>query len=89
MDTMDMSRSVWRMLVYRAAGGSEWLPLKNEYLQDLDMTALLEDQRALLVGWIGSQTFQIMDREQALSYPGALRAAMYRFVLPVGQRIPE
>lgn len=85
----DISRIFERMLFYRAAGGREWIPLQNEYLQDVDMTALLEDQRALLVGWIGSQTFQIMDREQTLSYPDSLRAAMYRFVLPVGQRIPE
>jgi len=81
----DIFRIFERMTFYNAAGGRSGIPLKNTYLHGMDMTPLLTDHRAVLVGRIGLETFQILNDADAISYPQSLKSAMIRFVLPVQQ----
>ena len=81
----DIFRIFERITFYHAAGGRSGIPLKNTYLHDMDMTPLLTDHRAVLVGKMGSETFHILNDADAISYPQTLKSAMIRFVLPVQQ----
>jgi hypothetical protein len=84
----EISRIFERMTFYHAADSTEVIPLKNAYLKDVDITPLLEDQSAVLIGWIRSETFQLLNHAEAVSNSGVLRSGMYRFMLPV-QRLAK
>ena len=79
----DVSRVLNRMVFYEAAGGRDATPLKNRYMSDVDMTELLTDGRAILIAESDKAAFQVFQAEESISYPQALRASMYRFVLPI------
>ena len=69
------------MLLEVVVGYRSKIPTFTEW----DMTPLLTDHRAVLVGRIGLETFQILNDADAISYPQSLKSAMIRFVLPVQQ----
>jgi len=79
----DVQRIFERMLFHQAAGGGRGMALRNDYLNSLDMSFLLEQESAILVGLADQRAFEIFDGEQLLSDAQSLRAAVYRFVLPI------
>ena len=79
----EVQRIFQRMLLYRAASRGGSIALKNDYLHGLDMSHLLENQAAILMGLVDHSSFQIHNGQQMLTQPESLRAAVYRFILPV------
>ena len=79
----DMQRIFERMLFHQAAGEGNGTALRNDYLNSLDMSYLLEQKSAILIGLADQQAFNIYDGDQLLSDAQSLRAAVYRVVLPI------
>ena len=79
----DVQRIFERMLFHQAAEGGHGMALRNNYLTRLDMSYLLEQKSAILVGLADQRAFKIFDGGQLLSDAQSLRAAVYRVVLPI------
>ena len=83
MQRFDVQRIFERMLFYQAAGGQNGIALRNDYLSGLDMSHLLEQGSAILIGLADKRAFEIYDGNHPLSDAESLRAAVYRVVLPI------
>ena len=57
--------------------------LRNNYLNGLDMSHLLEQGAAILIGFADHKALEIFDGNDLLSDAQSLRAAVYRIVLPI------
>ena len=79
----EVKRIFQRMLFYQAAGGESSSALNNHYLSALDMSHLLENGKAILVGFSDQQLFDIYNGEQRLSDSKSLHGSVYRIVLPI------
>ena len=79
----DVQRIFERMLFYQAGGGGTSILLRNEYLNTLDMSHLIENGGAVLVGLADRRAFDIYNGTHCLSDAQSLRAAVYRIVLPI------
>tara|TARA_Y100001933_G_scaffold265033_1_gene334457 strand:+ start:104 stop:466 length:363 start_codon:yes stop_codon:yes gene_type:complete len=84
LQRLDAERILERMLFYQAAEGGNTIALSNDYLNGLDMSHLLEQGAAILIGLADRRAFEIHNGDQALSDAESLRAAIYRIVLPIG-----
>jgi len=79
----EVQRIFERILLYQASGGAASIVLKNDYLNVLDMSHLLENREAILMGVADQSSFEINNGKQILSDSKSLRAAVYRIILPI------
>jgi hypothetical protein len=87
--TDDLARLVEVLLFYEAAGGDKYSGLRNRVLGGLDLTRLLDRERAILVGRLGTPETRLeYVRSEAGGTAGetapASAATYVRIVIPLG-----
>ena len=92
--SQDPSYVLRAMMFYKAAGGSYYANLSNDYQSFVDMSGLLQTGRAVLVGTLDPEAdseshaarFLAAEQNSGVEAEAPLRTTIYRFVLPVSRR---
>ena len=93
-ESLDSAYVLQAMMFYRAAGGSYYANLSNEYQSFIDMSGLLTTGRAVLVGTADVDNndsphvarFRVENQLSGIESEASERTTIYRFVLPVSGR---
>ncbi len=85
-DNQDVLQILQKMMFYKKAGGRESLQLGDGYQRFVDMSALLDLDRAILVGLADRPASQLVDNGEPLIEPGDehwQHWTFYRIVFPI------
>mgnify|MGYP002621751939 CR=1 FL=1 len=83
--SFDIPRIVEIMSCYDLAGGENYTGLTNEYQEFVDLSQLVRNGRAILIGRRQATTTQLICNDEPLDDPTGQGWTFVRFVLPVDQ----
>ncbi len=83
----DTLRLIEMIMLHEAAGGSGYTGLTNDYLRDIELSELLADKRAMVIGRLARPILEwkAMTNDQKVDVAEDHLTTFVRFILPVSQ----
>lgn len=88
----DLTRILPLLSFHASIDGETYTGLQNETLEQLDLSSLVQLDRAILLGYLEEQVSELELKSDSQTTPGSRRTTFVRMVLPVDrnkQMIPE